>query len=131
MDEQRGQTAPRLSNLAGGVVSDFEELIGQHFDMIRAEVKQELRQVSNAVGSLTAGAGATAAGGILGTLAAVHLLQKLTGLPLWACYALVGGGLGLLGGGLVARGVKQVSDVDLLPRETFQTVKEELAGSRS
>ena len=131
MDEQRGQTGAGLANLAQGAVQDIEQLLSQHLDLLRAEVKQELGNIREAALSLTAGAGATAAGGILGTLAAVHLLHRLSGMPLWLCYAITGGGMGLQGSGLICTGVKQASKVDLVPKQTVQTIKEELTGSNA
>ncbi len=129
MDEVRQQNSGAgLSSVAQGVLNDFEKLLGQHIDLLRAEFKQDLAQARNAVIALSAGAGTTALGGILGTLAGVHLLQRLTGWPLWFCYALVGGSLGLLGTGLIGTGMKQVSEIDLVPKETIGTVKRELAG---
>jgi hypothetical protein len=38
-------------------------------------------------------------------------------------------GGGLLGTGLICTGVKQSSEEDLLPRQTVQTIKEELTGT--
>jgi hypothetical protein len=67
-----------------------------------------------------------AAGDALGTLMVVHLMQRVTRLPLWACYGAVGGSLGLLGAGFLRAGVARASDLNLVPRQTAEVLKEEL-----
>lgn len=119
-----------LSDLAQGILGDVEKLVSQHLELFRSEVKQELGEARQAAVSLLAGAGAAAAGGILGLLALVHLLHRTTGLPLWACHALVGASLGMLGTGLITTGVKQAADVSLVPQQTAEEVRQELAGVR-
>jgi len=116
-----------LGNLVGGTVSDIEKLIGQHFDMLGNELKGELEKIGGAAASLGAGAGAATLGGVMGGLMLVHLLHDLTRLPLWVCYGLVGGALGAAGAGLLYGGAKTVADVDLVPRRTAETVREELS----
>ena len=74
-----------------------------------------------------AGAGLLAAGGLLTTLMAVHLLHRSTGLPLWACYGLVGGTLGAAGAGLLTAGARQAGRVNLVPEQSAAALKDNLA----
>ena len=115
-----------LSQLAEGTIRDFEKLIGQHFDLLKSELKEEIVKARDAAVGVGAGAGAAALGGILGTLMLVHLLQRVTKLPLWACYGAVGGSLGLLGAGLLTAGVRRAAAMSLVPRQTAAVLKEEL-----
>ncbi len=128
--ESKGTGTPvSLGTLTQGVLDDIEKLIGQHFDMLRSEMKDGMREVQKATVSLGTGVGATALGGILGSLALVHLLHKAAGLPLWACYAAVGGTFSAAGAGLLATGARQAAEVTLFPRRTTETLKEEITGS--
>jgi hypothetical protein len=103
-----------LPELVSGIVADAEELIGQQIDLLRSEVLQEIRQ-------------AKAGSGILSTMMLVHLLHKSTRIPLWGCYGLVGGLLGVIGTGLLYSGEKEVADVQLMPPpQTAQALKENI-----
>jgi hypothetical protein len=115
-----------LSKLAEGTIRDFEKLIGQHFDLLKSELKEEIVKARDAAVGVGAGAGAAALGGVLGTLMLVHLLQRVTKLPLWACYGAVGGSLGLLGAASIGAGVRRASHLSLVPWQTAEVLKEEL-----
>jgi hypothetical protein len=95
--KKQNESEPQLASVAEGIIDDIRKLVGEHVDLLRTEVKQELRQAGTAAASLGTGAGLAALGGVMGTLMVVHLLHRATRLPLWACYGLVGGALG--GGG--------------------------------
>ncbi len=119
-----------LGDLAQGVVQDVERLLGQHLTLLRKEFAEKLDQVKPAVASLGGGTGAAALAGVLGSLAVVHLAHRVTGLPLWACY---GGAAGLLGAascGMLAEGVRRVSDLDPIPHRTAEAIEEDVSGVR-
>lgn len=124
--DTRQPASSDLSHLAEGTIRDIETLIGQHLDLLKSELKQEIVKARDAAVGISAGAGAVAVGGALGTLALVHLLQRVTRLPLWACYGAVGGSLGLLGAASITAGVRRASDLSLVPRQTAEVLKEEL-----
>ena len=129
MDEPKRQPVANLSHLAQGAVGDIEKLLVQHLDLLRSEVKQALRKAGEAAELVAAGTGAGVAGGILGFLAVAHLVHETTGLPLWACYGLVGGGLGVLAKTLIRSGLQEAATLELIPNETVQEVKKELTGA--
>jgi hypothetical protein len=107
------------------IAHDAERLVGLHAELLRSELRQSAAQAAPALASLGAGAGLAVAGGLLGSLAMVHALHRATRLPLWGCYGLVGGLLGAAGAGLVGSGVRQISEVSFIPRETIATIKED------
>ncbi|MDB5307610.1 MAG: hypothetical protein JWO38_1812 [Gemmataceae bacterium] len=51
-------------------------------------------------------------------LAAAHLLNRLTGLPLWACYGLAAGGLGTASVKLLLDARDQLAGLRPLPQTT-------------
>jgi hypothetical protein len=127
-DVQTSRT--NLGGLAQETLTDLEKLVEQHFTLWRREMKGELEEAKRAATSLGIGVGAAAASGGLGLLAAVHLLHRITGLPLWASYAGVSGILGAVAAGYLTEGAKEASRVNLLPRQTSEVLGQELAGMR-
>jgi hypothetical protein len=126
-NEPERSEEPDLSTLVRGIVHDAETLIGLQFDLLRSEVRQELRQARSAALSLGGGAALIGTGGVLAAFAAVHALQRATRLPLWACYGAVGGLLGAAGAGLVAAGLHQAAGVRVVPPQTLEALEENLA----
>ena len=123
-----GGDQPELSDvldLLGAIARDAGRLVQQQFALLRAEVRQELTQLEQGVGALGVGAVLAASGGALSTLALVHGLRRATGLPLWACYALIGGSLGLAGAGLMLHGQRRLAALRLAP-ETTEALAENL-----
>ncbi len=118
-------TGSQTGELVQGIVNDAGRLIEQQFQLLRAEIGGELDKVRTAAVSMGSGAGLVAAGGVLGTLMAVHLLHDKTRLPLWGCYGLVGGLLGVAGVGLLSTGMAEASRVRLVPPQTAETLRED------
>lgn len=118
---------PELSTLLRGVVQDAESLLGLQFDLLRSELRQEVRQARDVALSVGSGAALVGAGGVLAAFMAVHALQRATRLPLWACYGIVAGALGAAGTGLVAAGLGRASSLHLVPRESAEALRENLA----
>src|SRR5262249_34280894 len=100
-----------LGALLGTIAPDAKGLLGQQPHPFPAEVGQELGKAGTAAASVAAGGGLTAAGGLLSGFMLAHLLHKLTGAPLWACYGLVGGGLGAAGVALLRSGRDTIADL--------------------
>lgn len=128
--DRKQQADSGLSTLAEGIISDVGDLIAQHVNLLRSELKEDLKEAKTAALSFGGGAGATALAGIVGSVAVAELLHSATRLPKWACYGTVAGLLGAAGAGLFALGARQAADIDLVPRDTVQTLKEELTGTR-
>jgi hypothetical protein len=63
-------------------------------------------------------------GGLLLIIMLVHLLQTLTPIPLWGCYGIVGGVLLVVGLVLLATVRKTAEEIDVIPRQTVETLKE-------
>ncbi len=119
------ETSPLVERI-GPIARDAEQLLALHGELIRSEFRQAAAAIPPALASMGAGAGLAATGGLFGALALVHGLHRATRLPLWGCYGLVGGLLGAAGAGLAASGARRLSAVDLVPRETLATLKEDL-----
>lgn len=123
MAQNKGESS--LASVAEGIVNDLQKLMGDHFQLMREEFKDDLKHLETGAVSLGSGAGLTALGGALGVVAVVHLLHSATRLPLWACYGLTSAAALGAGVSLLYEGRRQVSDVDLVPRETTQALRED------
>jgi hypothetical protein len=115
---------PSLAALIGGIINDARDLLLQEFTMAKLEVQDELRKTKAAAISLGLGIGIAALGVILLSLMLVYMLQALTGLPLWGCYGIVGGGLLLSGLLFLYKGKKTAEEIEVIPQETVETLKE-------
>jgi len=108
----------KLGELLRTIARDGRELLVEQLELFRAEVGQELRQAGVSAAEVAAGGGLTAAGGLLTGFMAAHLLNKLLGVPLWACYGLVGGGIGAAGVALLRAGTNGIAGLQPLPQTT-------------
>ena len=115
---------PTVAQLLSGLANDARELLRQELALAKHEVRQELRNIILAVTSLGIGIGMAAIGGLLLILMLVHLLHALTMLPLWACYAIVGGLFTVVGVVLLIIGKKKLAQIHMVPQGTVETMKE-------
>ena len=115
---------PTLAQLVSGLMSDATLLIQQELALAKYELYEEARKTKTAVASLGAGIGIAAIGGLLLIIMLVHLLRELTEWPLWTCYGIVGGICAIGGVALLYRGKQQISQIDIVPQQTVETMKE-------
>jgi len=127
--DTKESTQTALGDLAQGMVNDVERLVSQHLQLLRSEMKESLEDAKEAAASLAVGAGAGVAAGMMGLLASVHLLNRTTRLPLWASFGFVGAVLGSVSAGFLTAGVRKASEVELVPRQTAEALREDFTGS--
>jgi uncharacterized membrane protein YqjE len=124
-DRIHTDTGPSLTSLVTGIVADMQKLVRQEIQLARTEVKQEWEKTKTAAGAMAAGVGLLSLGVVLLCFMLVYLLhQYVEALPLWACYAIVGGGLAVLGVLLLVIGRAKASQVHMIPQQTAETMKE-------
>jgi protein-S-isoprenylcysteine O-methyltransferase Ste14 len=115
---------PTLAQLMSGLVSDAKLLLRQELALAKHEIREEVRKTKTALVCLGAGGGVVAIAGLLFIAMLVHLLNALTDWPLWICYGVVGGVFAIVGAILLYRGIQQISQVDVVPQQTVETMKE-------
>jgi hypothetical protein len=116
---------PSVTQLVGGIVTDLQTLLRQELQLAKSDIQQEWDKTKTAAESMAAGAGLLTVSGLLLSFAFVYLLAAIApGLPLWACYALVGVALGLIGGILVVAGRSKASEVNIIHSQTAESMKE-------
>jgi len=115
-----------VTELVTGILHDAQDLIKQQFELLRVEVKDDLRKTRDA--SLLMGVG-----GLVGLVGLIHLTLMLVyllfwatneHLPLWACFAICGGVAVIAGGALIYAGMNKFSTFSPLPDQTAQALKE-------
>jgi putative superfamily III holin-X len=115
---------PTLAQLMHGLVNDAKLLMRQELALAKHEMQEEVRKTKTAMVSLGAGIGIAAVGGLLLIVMLVHLLNALTEWPLWICYGIIGGVCAIAGGVLLYRGKRHMSQIDMVPQQTVETMKE-------
>jgi len=125
-----------FTSLLKGIVNDVGDLIKQELRFARTELKTDLRRTGEATRSLAIGLVIAFLGLIPLILMLVHLLHWLTipagtnpdpaGLPLWACYGIVGFLMAGGGAALAWAGKKKFDSFNPLPDETAKNIKENL-----
>jgi uncharacterized membrane protein YqjE len=116
---------PSLAELMGSLVSDAQTLVRKEIELARTELSDELTKLKQA--GLVLGVGAAVAG--VGALLLVLMLVQLLiawGLAPWLAYLIVGGALLAIGALALLGGVRRVQSIDPLPRETLDTVREDV-----
>lgn len=121
---QIADAPPSLTQLVGGIVTDVQTLLRQELQLAKTEVLQEWTKTKAAARLLMAGTALLIVGLLLLCLMLVYLLQRLTGLELWACFAIVGAAFALGGGALLGWGGSKAADVNVIPPQTAETLKE-------
>jgi len=114
-----------MTALVTGILNDAQELFRQQLTLMRQEMKDDFRKSKQAAFPLAIGLWLALLGSILLSVTLALLLAE-TGLPPWACFALVGVTLFLVGGGLVYLGKKKFDSFNPLPDESAAALKENL-----
>jgi hypothetical protein len=107
-----------------GLVSDAKLLMRQELALAKHEIQGEVGKTKTALVSLGVGISITAVGGLLLIVMLVHLLNALTEWPLWLCYGIIGGVCAIAGVVLLYRGKQHISQIDMVPQQTVETMKE-------
>jgi hypothetical protein len=125
-DLQNPSEQQNISALVTGILHDAEELIRQQVKLIRHEVKEDFRKTKEAAVPMGIGLWLALLGSILLSVAvALGLVEAGLLLP-WSSFAIVGGTVALVGGGLFYVGKKKFASFNPLPDESAEALKENL-----
>jgi len=123
-NESQHPAEPSLAALLGGIVNDAKELLVEEVRLTKLEVQDKLRKAKTAALTLGIGIGVAAIGGTLLSVMFFHVRSAFTEIPLWGCYGIVGSGLVVLGGVVLAVGKPTAEELDGVPQQTGETRKE-------
>ena len=120
--------APNATRLVSGILDDATKLISQHVAMFRAEVRQDFKRSVDAAKYLGVGTVLVVVGVVFLAVALVPLLGTLVpSLPVWACWAIVGGTFVLAGGIAFAIGRAVLGSVNPLPTQSIAALQENVS----
>jgi len=127
-------TEPRLSELVGGIVDDFQRLVQQQVEMVRSEMRQDWEKAKDATWPLACGVSLLLVGGLILSFMLIFLLHWLTApagmdparLPLWSCFALVGAAFTLAGAILTYVGWRRFHSFTPFPEKSTDALKENI-----
>lgn len=112
-----------LGSLVTGIVEDLQNIVRGELALAKAELKDEATSIGRGVAMLAAGA-------IVGLVAFIFLMLGVTylinrWLTMWQSAAIVGAGLLVIAIILLMAGRSKVSNVNLTPTETIDSLKED------
>jgi hypothetical protein len=112
-----------LGELFGDLGRQVGTLVKQEVDLAKVELSQKASQTGRNVASLAVG-GVIAYAGLLIVLMGIAFLLVQAGLDASVAFLLVGIIVLAIGGFLVWRGMQQMREMDLAPRQTVETMKD-------
>jgi Putative Actinobacterial Holin-X, holin superfamily III len=121
---------PTLTELVSGIANDAQRLIHQQYQMLRAEVREDLRQTKSAVTYMGFGIGACLIGALFLLVVVPLGINDLLGMEQthpWVGWLIVGGVLLVIGliGLFVGRRIFQKNNP--LPDKTLNALEENLS----
>jgi hypothetical protein len=121
MDQPRDERS--LGDLFGELSEESSRLVRQEIALAKTEITESARRVGKDVGMIAAGGVIAYAGFIVALGALAILLGEI--MPLWLSTLLVGIIVIAVGAGLAMKGRNDLQRVDLTPRQTVETIRED------
>jgi uncharacterized membrane protein YqjE len=118
-----------LGDLFGNLTSDLSELVRSEMELARVEIREEAAKAGRAAGLLGAGGLIAYLGVGLMAMAAAWGLAEVVDAG-WA-FLIVGVVIATIGVVLVMKGRDQLGDVQPVPEETVETLKEDAQWARA
>lgn len=130
MNSRVYSSEPSIAQLVSDLLVDVKQLMRQEVELAKHEIRGEVRKTIGVLTAFGAGIGLAALGGLLFIIMVVHLLNAVTELPLWACYGIVAGLCVVVSLILLYLGKKRMSQIDIVPQQTVETMKENVRWTR-
>lgn len=129
---QSPPTEQSVVGIISGIIDDFQRLISQQMDMVRAEIRTDWDKTKSAIWPIAVGSVVLLIGGILLSVMFVYLIHWATSppntdpatIPLWGCFGLVAAGFLLLGSALLGTGIHKFHTFNPLPEKSAEALKE-------
>jgi uncharacterized membrane protein YqjE len=118
---------PTLAQLVSGIADDAQRLIQQQYQMLRAEVKEDMRRSKAAVQYLGVGAGLAVLGAVFLLVALPLLVNWAFSWPDWAGWALIGAVLAVVGSVALYAGKRVFDKNNPLPDKTLNALEENIS----
>lgn len=123
---QHARHEQSFGELLAELTREITTLVRQEAALAKAEMSEKASRIGRHLGLMAAG-GAVAYAGLLAIMAAIIItLAQQTDMSWWASAFVVGVVVVGLGGFLAWTGLNALKRVDLVPRQTIETIKEDL-----
>ena len=121
---QQSRDDQSLSGLLAELSQQTSALVRQEVAIARTEIMQKAYGIGKDIGFLAVG-GAAAYAGFLAIIAAAIIALRKTGVSWWLSALLVGSIVAGIGSVLVLKGINNLKQADVMPRQTIETIKED------
>ena len=126
---ENGLADKPVGELVADMTSQVTTLLRKELDMAIVELKDEMRQAAKAGGMLSGGALSGYMSLLFGSFAAAWLLARKLPRPL--AFGLVAGAYGAAAAVLLKRGQEEMKQVDPVPTQTVETLKENVEWAKA
>jgi hypothetical protein len=121
---QQRRDEPSLGELFADLTREMTTLVRQEVRLATTELGQKTSEIGRNVAFLAVG-GAVAYAGLLAIVAAVIMILAVF-IPWWLSALIVGLGIAGVGYFLVQKGIDSMKQLDLTPKQTMRTIKEDV-----
>jgi hypothetical protein len=118
---------PTVTQLISGIADDAQRLIRQQYQMLRAEVKEDVRRTKSALAYMSVGIVASLIGVMFLAVALPLVINWAFDLPAWAGWAIIGGLMLVLGVIGIFVGKRIFEKNNPLPDKTLNALEENLS----
>lgn len=115
-----------IGELFGQLSQDMTLLVRQEIQLARTEMSDKLSRLATNLISVAAGGFVAYLGGLALVAAAILALRDLANISLAVSALIVGAVLAVIGWVMLQRGLKEMKRVDLAPRRTVETLKDDV-----
>jgi len=115
-----------VGELFGQLTQDMTLLVRQEIQLARVEMSDKISKVTTNVISVAAGGFVAYLGGLALVAALILAIRDLANISLAVSALIVGAVLAIIGYVMLQRGMKELKRVDLSPRRTVETLKDDV-----
>jgi uncharacterized membrane protein len=115
-----------IGELFGQLTQDMTLLVRQEVQLARTEMSDKLSRFTNNLISVLAGGFVAYVGGLALVAALILAIRDLANISLAFSALIVGAILAIVGYVMLQRGLKELKQVDLAPRRTVETLKDDV-----
>ena len=115
-----------IGELFGQLTQDMTLLVRQEVQLARTEMSEKLSRLTTNLVSVLAGGLVAYVGGLALVAALILAIHDLTNISAAWSALIVGGIFAIVGYVMLQRGLKEMKRVDLAPRRTVETLKDDV-----
>jgi uncharacterized membrane protein len=115
-----------IGELFGQLSQDMTLLVRQEIQLARTEMSDKLSRLATNLVSVAAGGFVAYLGGLALVAALILAIRDLANISLAVSALIVGAILAIVGYVMLQRGMKELKRVDLAPRRTVETLKDDV-----